>query len=84
MVNFNPSEEQTLVRETISSFAREVIRPEAHEADEHDRVPTALVDKGWELGIVQSTIPEAQGGYGETRSTLTSLFPIPLVLRRWL
>ena len=72
MANFNPTEEQTLVRETMGSFAREVLRPEAHEADEHDRVPAAVVAKAWELGIVQSTIPEAHGGYGEVRSTLTS------------
>jgi acyl-CoA dehydrogenase len=72
MANFNPTDEQNLVRETISSFAREVLRPEAHEADEHDRVPASLVDKGWELGLVQSTIPEGQGGYGEPRSAITS------------
>lgn len=71
MVNFKPTEEQDLVRETMAGFAREVIRPAAREADEKGTVPEDLVARGWELGLVQSGIPEQFGGYGDERSAVT-------------
>src|SRR6266478_4815359 len=33
---------------------------------------TTVVQRGWELGLVQSSIPEAFGGYGDARSAVTS------------
>ena len=59
MVNFKPTEEQQLIRETMAGFAREVLRPGAREADEKGDVPEDVVARGWELGLVQSAIPEA-------------------------
>ncbi len=70
MVNFSPSEEQELLRQTLSSFAREVLRPQAREADEKNTVPEGIPAKGWELGLVQDAIPEAFGGYGSARSAV--------------
>ncbi|HWP66626.1 MAG TPA: acyl-CoA dehydrogenase family protein [Candidatus Limnocylindria bacterium] len=72
MVNFKPTEEQELLRDTLQNFAREVIRPQAREADENDRIAPELVQKGWELGLVQAAIPEEHGGYGGTRSAVGS------------
>jgi acyl-CoA dehydrogenase len=72
MVNFQPSEEQQLIRDTVASFAREQVRPAAHEADETGTIPEGLVQQSWELGLVQSTIPEAFGGAGESPSAVTS------------
>ncbi|TMA53276.1 MAG: acyl-CoA dehydrogenase [Deltaproteobacteria bacterium] len=71
MVSFKPTDEQELIRTTMADFAREILRPHAREADEANRVPDDVVTRGWELGIVQSTIPEAQGGYGDPRSAVT-------------
>jgi acyl-CoA dehydrogenase len=71
MVNFQPTEEQELIRKTIAGFAAEVLRPAGREGDEKGEVPEAVVSRGWELGLVQSTIPEAFGGYGDARSALT-------------
>ena len=73
MVNFKPSEDQELICSTMQGFAREVLRPQAREADEKDGVPQTIVDRGWEMGLVQSTIPEAQGGAGEQRSAVTGV-----------
>jgi alkylation response protein AidB-like acyl-CoA dehydrogenase len=70
MVNFQPSEEQELLRQTLADFAREAIRPHTREADEKDAVPAELPAKAWELGLVQDTIPEAQGGFGSARSAI--------------
>jgi alkylation response protein AidB-like acyl-CoA dehydrogenase len=72
MVSFDPTEEQQLVRDTVASFAAERIRPLAREADETGDIPDALVQQAWELGIVQSTVPEAYGGHGEPLSAITS------------
>src|SRR5262249_26430250 len=71
MVNFKPTEEQELVRQTMASFAREVLRPAAREADEKNEAPESIVERGWELGLIQSSIPESLGGYGDTRSAVT-------------
>ena len=72
MVSFSPTEDQELIRQTAAAFGGEVLRPHAREADEKSLVPQGVVGQGWQLGIVQSTIPEEFGGAGETRSALTS------------
>lgn len=71
MPSFQPTEEQQLIRETVASFAREQIRPVAREADESGQIPSALIHQSWELGLVQSPIPETFGGAGEIPSALT-------------
>lgn len=71
MVSFQPSEEQQLIRDTVAAFAQEQIRPRAHPADESGQIPSDVIQQGWELGLVQSAIPEAHGGAGDTHSALT-------------
>ena len=71
MLGFQPNEEQQLIRDTVSEFAREQIRPIAHDADESGEIPGAVVQQAWELGLVQSTIPEAYGGAGTPSSAVT-------------
>jgi alkylation response protein AidB-like acyl-CoA dehydrogenase len=71
MVSFQPSEDQQLILDMVAAFAREQIRPRAHDADETGGVPGDIVQQGWELGLVQSAIPEAYGGAGDSRSAVT-------------
>ncbi len=71
MVNFQPTEEQQLIRDTVADFAREQIRPVAHDADESGQIPSPLIQRAWELELVQSSIPEILGGAGEMPSALT-------------
>jgi alkylation response protein AidB-like acyl-CoA dehydrogenase len=71
MVGFQPTEEQQLIRDSVAGFAREQVRPAARDADESGTIPEALVQQAWELGLVQSVIPEAFGGHGETASAVT-------------
>jgi len=71
MVSFQPSEEQQLIRDTVAAFAREQVRPLAHDADETGEIPSGIIQQGWDLGLVQSAIPEAHGGAGDTRSVVT-------------
>jgi len=71
MVSFQPSEDQQLIRDTVAAFARDEVRPLSHEVDESGQVPEAIVQKGWDLGIAQSTVPEAYGGAGDARSAIS-------------
>jgi acyl-CoA dehydrogenase len=71
MFDLELTDEQKLVQETVSSFARGEIRPIARDSDESGNIPTDLVAKGFELGLVHSAVPEEHGGYGEERSAVT-------------
>ena len=65
MVSFTPTEEQQQLIDTIKRFAVNDIQPIAHEADENERIPAAIIKTGWDMGLVQTAIPEALGGLGE-------------------
>ena len=71
MLGFQPDDEQQLIRDTVAEFAREQLRPIAHEADESGICPASVAQQAWELGLVQSTIPEAYGGVGAESSAIT-------------
>ncbi len=71
MIGFDLNEEQKMIRETVAAFAVDEIRPAARPADETGSIPAALIQKGWELGLVRGAIPEACGGYGDARSAVT-------------
>ena len=70
MVNFKPTEDQELLRDTVQAFAREVLRPHGREADEKNATPAEIVPRSWELGLVQNSIPEEYGGYVSGRSAI--------------
>src|SRR5512146_2987804 len=70
MYSFEPSDEQKMLVDAVGRFAVNQLRPAAREADETCQMPQALIEKGWELGILQASIPEQYGGFGE-RSAVT-------------
>jgi alkylation response protein AidB-like acyl-CoA dehydrogenase len=70
MIDFEPSEEQTLIIETVRQFSDNEIRPRSRETDESGRPPEKLLAAAHELGLVANGLPEADGGGGE-RSALT-------------
>lgn len=70
MIDFEPSEEQQLIVETVRQFARNEIRPLARECDESGKLPDALLAAAHELGLVANGLPEEHGGGGE-RSAVT-------------
>jgi len=72
MYSFEPSEEQKMLIEAISRFASGDLRPKAHDADEEGQVPAKTIEKGWELGVLQASVPEDYGGFGE-RSAVTGV-----------
>ena len=72
MYSFEPNEEQKMLVEAINRYATSDLRAAAHDADEEGCLKQPLVEKGWELGFLQASIPEAYGGFGE-RSVLTGV-----------
>lgn len=72
MYSFEPTDEQKMLIDAISRYATADLRAKAHDADEESNLPPALVEKGWELGFLQASIPEAYGGFGE-RSAVTGV-----------
>ena len=71
MYSFEPTEEQQMLIDATRKLATKDLREAARAADEAGELPRALIDKGWELGIVQSSIPEQYGGCG-ARSAVTN------------
>lgn len=63
-MNFDLTEEQRLVRETVRRFAEEEIAPVAAEHDHDERFPRALLDKMALLGLLGGPIPKEYGGAG--------------------
>jgi alkylation response protein AidB-like acyl-CoA dehydrogenase len=63
-VDFDPTPEQELVRDTVRAFARERVAPVAAELDEQSRFPYELVSELAELGLMGLPIPEEYGGAG--------------------
>jgi acyl-CoA dehydrogenase len=65
MSSFEPSEEQAMLIDATKRYAMNDLRPVASDAEEEKELPFDLIEKGWELGILQASIPEEYGGFGE-------------------
>jgi acyl-CoA dehydrogenase len=75
MYSFDPTEEQQMLIEAVNKYAANDLRGAAHEAEESRELPKRLIRKGWELGLLQASIPEAYGGFGE-RSAVTGVLAL--------
>ena len=64
MVDFTLTDEQVALREMAHDFAAKEIRPVAWEFDKEGTWPQAILEKAWELGLMNSHVPEAYGGPG--------------------
>jgi short-chain 2-methylacyl-CoA dehydrogenase len=63
-MDFDLTQEQQLVRDTVREFAREKVAPVAEELDRESRFPYELVAELGELGLMGLPIPEEYGGAG--------------------
>jgi len=75
MYSFEPNEEQQMLIDAVGKFASNDLRPAAHDAEESHEMPQKLINKGWELGLLQASTPEAYGGFGE-RSAVTTVLAV--------
>ena len=65
MLDFRLDEEQQMLTDAIHRFAEEKVRKEFREAEEMGKLPTDVVNGGYEIGLLQTGIPEEFGGMGE-------------------
>jgi short/branched chain acyl-CoA dehydrogenase len=63
-VDFELSDEQSLLRDTVRDFARQEVAPVAAELDREKRFPYELVAKLGELGLMGIPFPQEYGGGG--------------------
>jgi len=75
MYSFEPNEEQQMLIDVAQRYAENDLRPGSHDAEEERGFSQKLIEKGWELGVLQASIPEEYGGFGE-RSVLTSILAL--------
>ncbi|HLF91033.1 MAG TPA: acyl-CoA dehydrogenase family protein [Anaerolineales bacterium] len=75
MFDFEPTDEQQMLIDWVKRFAASDLRPMAHDAEETGDLPRSLLEKGWEMGILQASIPEKYGGFGD-RSAVTSILAL--------
>jgi acyl-CoA dehydrogenase len=64
MVDFTLTDEQKSMRELAHDFAQKEIRPVAWEYDKDGTWPQEIIEKAWELGLMNGHLPEAYGGPG--------------------
>ncbi|HYX04593.1 MAG TPA: acyl-CoA dehydrogenase family protein [Reyranella sp.] len=66
MIDFELSEEQRALRDTVHEFARDVIRPAAAEYDENEETPWPIMRQAHSLGLDTYAYAEEYGGGGVT------------------
>jgi acyl-CoA dehydrogenase len=64
VVDFTLTDEQKDLRELAHSFAEKEIRPVAWEYDKDGTWPQEIINKAWEVGLINTHIPEEYGGPG--------------------
>lgn len=64
MVDFNLTQEQQQLRDLARDFAKKEIRPVAAHHDRTGEFPAEVLRKAWEVGLMNTHIPESCGGLG--------------------
>jgi acyl-CoA dehydrogenase len=64
VVDFTLTDEQKSLREMAHDFAEKEIRPVAWEYDKNATWPQEIIEKAWELGLLNSHLPPEYGGPG--------------------
>ncbi|MCX6044561.1 MAG: acyl-CoA dehydrogenase family protein [Chloroflexi bacterium] len=74
MYSFDMNSEQKMLVETVHRFAEQKMRPFYREAEESRAIPAALVQTGWELGLLPGSIEATYGGFGEYSALTSALY----------
>lgn len=64
MLNFQITDDQKQLQEMAKKFAKEEIIPKAHHHDKTGEFPRAIVNKAWEMGLMNTHVPTEYGGMG--------------------
>jgi alkylation response protein AidB-like acyl-CoA dehydrogenase len=63
-MDFKPTEEQLMFRETVKEFAAKEVAPLVEEAEGTETFPRQVLAKAGELGLLAVALPEGSGGAG--------------------
>jgi alkylation response protein AidB-like acyl-CoA dehydrogenase len=58
------AEDEVIFRDSVREFAEAQVRPLVREMDDHAKIPRALIDRLFDLGVMAIEIPETYGGAG--------------------
>jgi alkylation response protein AidB-like acyl-CoA dehydrogenase len=72
LFDLTPTDEQSLIAETMQQVAAEMLRPEAEAAERAGAVSASVLGHANDLGLIQMAIPEALGGAAGERSPITN------------
>ncbi|RJP65033.1 MAG: acyl-CoA dehydrogenase [Candidatus Abyssobacteria bacterium SURF_17] len=64
MLSFSLTDEQKMLQETAHKFAEQEIRPKAAYHDKTGEFPREILQKAFDIGLMNETIPEFCGGGG--------------------
>ncbi len=73
MISFEPTEDQTLMVESVAQFAKNALRPKIREFEKLRGVPEAVRKTAYDLGLGLVALPEAIGGAGLGLTTAVML-----------
>jgi acyl-CoA dehydrogenase len=65
MIEFEPTEDQRLMQESIAQFAKATLSPRAREFERLRALPDDVLRAGHAIGLSLLTLPEACGGQGQ-------------------
>ncbi|MCA9966381.1 MAG: acyl-CoA dehydrogenase family protein, partial [Anaerolineales bacterium] len=65
MLEFQLDEEQKMLTDAIHRYSTEMVRKVFRDADEEGRIPAEVIQAGWEMGVLATSLPEAYGGFGD-------------------
>ena len=60
------TEDERILRDSIREFAEGQVRPLVREMDEQAKIPRALIDRLFDIGVMGIEVPEQYGGAGGT------------------
>jgi short/branched chain acyl-CoA dehydrogenase len=78
-MNFNLSEEQEMIRQTVRNFAEKEIKPKAPELDEKEEFSYELTKRMGELGLFGMSLPNKYGG--QDLDTLSYIIAVEEIAR---
>ncbi len=64
MFEFGFTEEQLMLREMVRDFAVNELKPIAQQIDQNEKIPSEIIQKLADLGLLGASIPEEYGGGG--------------------
>ena len=64
MIDFSLTDEQKQLQDMARKFAKEEIIPKAAHHDEKGEYPREIAKKAWELGLMNTHVPQEYGGMG--------------------